>query len=112
MDIDDIIARFTRESNDHYYYISHDVIIAIAIAYSQLELQKLKANYKINLVKKGFAIGFKKGYMLRSDRAYDRKMFGLWKKHVAPQTEKDTEFENDEIEILEIVEPEVVIISK
>jgi len=114
MDIDDIIARFTRESKDHYYYISHDAIIAIAIAYAQLEFKKWKADFKTNLIKKAFSIGLKKGYMLRSNRIYDRKMFGLWKKHVAPPTEKDTKFENEEIEELEleIIEPEVIICSE
>jgi len=104
MDIDDIIAKFTKESKDHYYYISHDVIIAIAIAYAQLEFEKWKANYKTDLVKKGFSIGLKKGYMLRSDRVYDRKMFGLWKKYVAPTTEKDSEFNDEEPIPLEIVD--------
>lgn len=72
------------------------------------EFEALKKELsKKNYFKKGFAIGYKKGYCHRSDRKYNEALFNMWRKYVALTTEKKSRYASRmEIEgELEIVEP-------
>ena len=59
--------------------------------------------------KDGFSVGYRRGYMHRSNQEYSEAIFNFWKQNVATDTYANSSWGKDDVKDLEIVEPEIII---